>query len=97
MKSVKAKMDYPASTKYHAATEGCGCYDLMDEKIMLHLLRSKPHKPHLVECLQLRGVTDANAATRWDNFCKMIKAVIKDEKGVVRATDGFLRYKPGLT
>jgi hypothetical protein len=50
-------------------------------KLMLHLLRSKHRKVHLVEELRLRGVTDAYVTTRWDKLCKMMKAATKDDKG----------------
>lgn len=81
MKSVKGKMIYPASTKCHAARQICGYHGSHGRKLMLHLIRSKHHKVHLVEELRCRGVTDAYVTTRWDKLCKMMKVTKKDDKG----------------
>ncbi len=58
------------SIKCHEAREMCGCYGSHGR-----------HKEYSAEELHLNGVTFANAATRREEFCKMMKDATKDDTG----------------
>jgi hypothetical protein len=85
---VRVKMEEFA-TKMHSQRapnsvqreKGVDVTALMEGKLMLYFLRSKPHKKHLVTELKLRGVTSIDTNTKWFDLCKLIKEKEKNEKG----------------
>jgi hypothetical protein len=54
---------------------------LMNGKLMLSLLRSNPHKEHLVTELPIRGVTGIDASMKWNQLCKLMKEHEKNIRG----------------
>jgi hypothetical protein len=61
--------------------QGVDVAALMNGKLMLSLLRSNPHKEHLVTELQIRGVTGIDASMKWNELCKLMKEHEKNKRG----------------
>jgi hypothetical protein len=70
---------------------------LVNGKLMLSLLRSCPHKEHLVTELQIRGVTGIDASMKWNDLCKLMKEHEKNKRGCFSPmSDLFKKHREGI-
>jgi hypothetical protein len=53
----------------------------MNGKLMLGLLRSNPHKEHLVTELQIRRAKGIDTSMKWNVLCKLVKEHEKNKRG----------------
>ena len=92
MNTIQDKKDIQRPPKAIEREKGVDVTPRMAGKLMLSYLRSKPHKPHLIEELRIRGVVDGiSEGTRWNTLVKKMKAATENERGWFTPLSFFLR------
>jgi hypothetical protein len=61
---MKGKIDMQRAPNTMQHEKGVDLTASMDGKLMLHVLRAKPHKVPLIEELHLKGMRDAHVRSR---------------------------------
>jgi hypothetical protein len=64
MEKIEGKMNTQRAPNAMKRQQGVDVAALVNGKLMLSLLRSNPHKEHLVTELQIRGVTGIDASMK---------------------------------
>jgi hypothetical protein len=81
MENIEAKMNTQLAQDAMERQKGVDATALMDGELMLHFLRSDPHKKHLVTELELRSTNGIDESMNWNKLCKLLKEKEKDKRG----------------
>jgi hypothetical protein len=91
MEKIEATMNTQRLPNSMQRQEGVDVTALMEGKLMLHHLRSQPHKEHLVEELTIRGVAGVNTSMKWTELCKLMKDKEKNKMGWFTPMSNFFK------